>query len=152
RAARRVDYTPGRRTVNPWFLVPLASAVVCLISGIVILLREPDAPTHRCASALLLGGAWWGLCETLATLSPDATTALALARLSAPGWIFAGPLCLHLFVAQGRAPDWTRAALPLAWAGALASLGLAWTTPWLHRAMTPVSWGWAYEVGPAFAP
>jgi len=136
--------------VNPWFLVPLASGLVCMICGILILLREPDATTHRCAGAMLLGGAWWGLCEALWTLAPDPETALALARLSVPGWVFVGPLSLQLFLSQGRAPDWVRGALPIAWAGAIAALGLGWTTPWIHRGVTPVPWGWAYEVGPAF--
>jgi signal transduction histidine kinase len=138
--------------VNPWFLVPLASGLACLVCGIVILLREPDAPTHRCAGTLLLGGAWWGLCEALWTLAPDPETALALVRLSTPGWIFAGPLCLQLFVAQGRAPGWVRGMLPIAWAGSVAALGIAWTTPWLTRSVESVPWGWAYRVGPAFAP
>src|SRR5690606_12961051 len=143
---------PREAFVNPWFLVPLASALVCLASGIVILLREPDATTHRAAGALLLGAAWWGLCEALWTLAPNAEVAFALVCLSAPGWIFAGPLSLHLFATQGRTRDWLRAALPVAWAGACVSLGLAWATPWLHRAVVPAPWGWAYEVGPAFAP
>jgi signal transduction histidine kinase len=137
--------------VNPWVLVPLASGLACLISGILILLREPDSTTHRCAAAMLLGGAWWGLCEMLWTLAPDPVTALSLVRLSAPGWIFVGPLALTLFLAQGRAPAWVRAVLPAVWAGSLAALGLAWTTPWMLRDVSRVSWGWAYEVGPAFA-
>jgi len=136
--------------VNPWFLVPLASGLTCLICGILILLREPHATTHRCAGAMLLGGAWWGLCEALWTLTPDAATALALARMSMPGWVFVGPLALQLFLAQGRAPGWVRAALPAVWACSLAALGLGWTTPWMLRAVEPVGWGWAYQVGPAF--
>jgi signal transduction histidine kinase len=138
--------------VNPWFLVPLVSGLVCLVCGILVLLREPDATTHRCAGALLLGGAWWGLCEALWTLAPDPHAALVLVRISTPGWVFAGPLCLHLFTAEGRAAAWVRGMLAAAWAGALAALGVAWTTPWLTRAVAPVPWGWAYEVGPAFAP
>jgi signal transduction histidine kinase len=138
--------------VNPWFLVPLASGLVCLVCGILILLRELDSTTHRCAGALLLGGAWWGLCEALWTIAPDPATALALSRLSAPGWLFVGPLSLQLFLAGGRAPTWVRGALAVAWAGALVTLGLGWTTPWLHRGVVAVPWGWAYVPGPAFLP
>ncbi|MEB2345405.1 MAG: ATP-binding protein [Deltaproteobacteria bacterium] len=136
--------------MNPWFLVPLASGLACMICGILVLLREPDAATHRCTGALLLGAAWWGLCEALWTLAPDPETALALARLSVPGWVFVGPLALQLFLAHGRAPAWVRGVLPVAWAGSLAALGIGWTTPWLLRGVTPVPWGWALEVGPAF--
>ncbi|HEY8494406.1 MAG TPA: ATP-binding protein [Myxococcota bacterium] len=137
--------------MNPWFLVPLASGLICLACGILLLHREPDAPTHRCGGALLLGGAWWGLCEAIWTLAPDPDTALALVRLSTPGWVLTGALSLQLAVAEGRAPVWVRVWLPAAWGGALVALGLAWTTPWMHESVSPVAWGWAYQVGPAFA-
>ena len=71
--------------MNPWFLVPLVSGLACLVCGTLILAREPHATTNRCAGLLLLGAAWWGLCEALWTLAPDAQTALLLARVSGPG-------------------------------------------------------------------
>jgi len=134
--------------LNPYFALPLVSAVACLVFGVLILAREPRATTHRCAAALLLGGAWWGICEALWTLAPDAESAFVLLRVSTPGWIAIGPVCMHLFLAQERRPPrWVRKALPLAYAIAALFLVAAWATPTIDRAMRREPWGWSYEVG-----
>src|SRR5262249_34885531 len=120
--------------------------------GLLILAREPDATTHRCAGALLLGAAWWGVCEALWTIAPDAHTALLLVRLSTPGWIAVGPISMHLFLAQEtRPPAWIRRALLPCYALA-ALFGIASLfMPEMASGITRVRWGWSYEVG-AFYP
>ena len=134
--------------MNPYLALPLGSALACMAFGLLILAREPDATTHRCAGALLLGGAWWGICEALWTLAPDAETALRLVRLSTPGWIAVGPVSMHMFLGQEkRPPTWIRRMLLPSYALALlfgiASLFL----PQMASGITRVRWGWSYEVG-----
>ena len=138
--------------MNPYFALPLASALACMAFGILILAREPGAVSNRCTGALLLGTSWWGICEALWTLAPDESTALLLVRASALGWIGIGPLCMHLFLSQGRrVPRALRAALPVAYASSLLTLVIEWLTPWMHVRAVRVAWGWSYEVGPAYA-
>ena len=139
--------------MNPWFVVPLMSGLACLTFAVLLLAREPRAATSRYAALLLLGGAWWGVFETLWTLAPDAGTALLLLRLSAPGWIFIGPICLELFLADAPGgPGRLRSLRPIVWGAAAATLAMAWTTNWIHAGMEPVPWGWAYRSGPLHAP
>jgi signal transduction histidine kinase len=150
---------PGEptRDVNPYFVFPLASALACLVFGVLILARDPDSTPHRCAAALLLGGSWWGICEALWTLAPDPVTALALMRISAPGWIACGPLCMHLYLAdERRAHHPLRRMLPLAYAIAACFLAVEWCEPfldrgpWITEGMERVPWGWAYRTGPVY--
>jgi PAS domain S-box-containing protein len=143
--------------VNPYFILPLASALACLVFGVLILARDPESPPHRCASALLFGGTWWGVCEALWTLAPDAPTALVLLRISAPGWIAVGPVCMHLFLAtERRSGHPLRSVLPFAYAVAGFFLIVEWaepflaTGPFLTEGMTRVAWGYAYVPGPAY--
>ncbi len=139
--------------MNPWFVVPLASGVACLTFAVLLIAREPRAATSRYAALLLLGGAWWGVCEALWTLAPDAETALLLERLSAPGWIFIGPVCLELFFAEAPAAGGRlRTVRSIAWFAAATALAIEWTTDWIHVGMEPVAWGWAYQVGRLYAP
>ncbi len=145
------------RHVNPYFLLPLVSSLACLVFGVLILARDPESTPHRCVATLLLGGTWWGLCETLWTLAPDASTALLLLRISAPGWVAVGPVSMHLFLAAERHESHAlRSALPFAYAGAALFLLVEWTEPlfasgpWLTEGMTRVAWGWAYVPGPAY--
>jgi signal transduction histidine kinase len=137
--------------MNPWFVVPLLSGLACLVFGLLVWLREPDSTSNRCMAAILLGASWWGVCEALWTLAPDARSALFFVRLSALGWIAVGPLCMHLFLAQMRrtAPA-LRAAIPAAYAAAALAFGIEWLSPWMHARVAPVAWGWAYTPGPAY--
>jgi len=143
--------------LNPYFLFPLVSALACLVFGVLFLARGPAATENRCAAALLLGGAHWGVCEAVWTLTPDAASALTAVRVSALGWIAVGPLCMHLFLAQERrAFRGLRRALPFCYGIAGLCLALEWSEPWLPggpyltRGMAPVPWGWAYLPGPLY--
>jgi signal transduction histidine kinase len=143
--------------VNPYFILPLGSALACLVFGVLILARDPESSPHRCAAALLFGGTWWGLCEALWTLAPNAATALVLLRISAPGWIAVGPVCMHLFLAtERRSAHPLRRLLPFAYAGAGIFLLVEWlepllaSGPFLTEGMTRVPWGYAYVPGPAY--
>jgi len=140
--------------LNLYFVFPLASALACLVIGVLILARGPAATENRCAAALLLGGAWWGLCEAIWTLAPDAANALVWVRASALGWIAVGPISMHLFLAQERRVfRGLSRVLPFAYAFAGLCLAIAWSEAWLPggpyltRAMEPVPWGWAYRPG-----
>jgi signal transduction histidine kinase len=145
-----------RPHVNPYFLLPLVSALACLVFGVAIWTSDPEAKSNRCAAGLMAGGAFWGICEALWTLAPDARTAELLLRVSAPGWIAIGPLCMHLFLVQERRDrSRLRRLLPAAYATAGAFLGLVWAEPWLGSPwftlrMDPVPWGWAYRAGVAY--
>ena len=150
---------PGEptRDVNPYFLLPLSSALACLVFGVLILARDPDSTPHRCASALLLGGSWWGIGEAFWTLAPDPGTAEMVMRISAPGWIGVGPVCMHLYLADARrAHHPLRRLLPIAYAIAACFLAIEWSEPflahgpWITEGMERVPWGWAYQTGPAY--
>jgi signal transduction histidine kinase len=143
--------------VNPYFLLPLVSALACLVLGVLILARGPAATENRCAAALLLGGAFWGVCEAFWTVAPDARHALIGLRVSALGWIAVGPIALQLFLAQDRRElRALRRALPITYGFAALCLALEWSEPWLPggpfltREMVAVPWGWAYRVGPLY--
>jgi len=139
--------------LNPWFVLPLTSGLACFAIAVLMLAREPRAGTSRYAALLLLGAAWWGVFEALWTLAPDAETALLLLRLSAPGWIFIGPICLELFLADAPdGPGRLRTMRMIAWGAATIALVIEWTTNWIHIGMEPVPWGWAYRFGPLYAP
>jgi two-component system NtrC family sensor kinase len=158
RSRHQVAPAPGRSSqaepsVNPYFLLPLVSALVCVVCGVALLLRGPEATPNRCAAALMVGGGYWGICEALWTLAPDPVAAERVLRLSAPGWIAVGPTCMHLFLSQERG-SWRglRRLLPLAYGVAGAFLALVWIEPWLAARwftveMAPVPWGYAYRAG-----
>jgi signal transduction histidine kinase len=137
--------------VNPWFAVPLLAGLACLVLGVLIVAREPEATSHRCTGALLFGAAWWGMCEALWTLAPDPERAMLWLRISAPGWACVGPVAMHLFLSQTRrAPRALWAALPFAYAAAATAVVLVWTTNWIDASMVRVAWGYAYRAGPAY--
>jgi signal transduction histidine kinase len=132
--------------MNAYLWLPLLSGLACLAFAVLIVAREPWATTNRLTGLVLAGGAWWGCCEALWTVAPDAGAALYLVRLSTPGWAFVGPLALHLLLDQapGGAKGLRRLVLS---AYAVAGLGLAaeWAAPSLHSGAVPVAWGWGYQ-------
>jgi signal transduction histidine kinase len=137
--------------MDAYFLLPLGSGLACLVFAVLILAREPSLTSSRVLAALLAGAAWWGVCDALWSVTDDPERALALVRLSAPGWVASGPLALHLLLhGTPGVPAALRRLVPLSYAGALVALALEWASPWMHRGVHPVPWGFAYDVGPGF--
>jgi PAS domain-containing protein len=131
--------------MNPYFWLPLLSGLACLAFAVLVVAREPWATTTRLTGLILAGAAWWGCCDALWTLAPDAGSALHLVRLSAPGWIFLGPLALHLLLDQAPGvPRGLRRLIPSAYAVAGFALAAEWAAPSLHAGAVPVAWGWGY--------
>jgi signal transduction histidine kinase len=131
----------------------LLVGAACIVSGAsagFVAGRDPGRRPARLAAILLLGAAWWNLCEVALGLAPDRATALAWMRASAPGWSFVGPLVLHVFLATG---DGRRArlrrALPPLYAASLGFLLLGGLTPALVADAVPAPWGWRPRLGPA---
>jgi signal transduction histidine kinase len=131
--------------MNPYFWLPLVSGLACLAFAVLVVAREPWATTTRLTGLILAGAAWWGCCDALWTLAPDAGSALHLVRLSAPGWIFLGPLALHLLLDQAAGvPRGLRRMVPSAYGVAGLALAAEWAAPSLHAGAVPVAWGWGY--------
>jgi signal transduction histidine kinase len=139
--------------VNPYLLVPLLSCITCAMLSVGILARDSRHPANRLGAALALGAAWWGLCEVLWNGADEPAVALRLVRLSAFGWMSLGPIVFHLFLElTGRLRERRRLLLGAAYACAAAGVVLDLFTPWLHPGVVRTSWGWAYALGPGFAP
>lgn len=134
-----------------YFAIPLISGLVCVATGVLILSRDPHETGYRCAGALLLGAGYWGVCETFWTVCADPETALFFVRLSAPGWLWIGPLCLHLFLSGPRSHGIAASVTPWMYAVPLLALAAEWTTDGMHTGVIARPWGWAYETGPVYA-
>jgi len=139
--------------MHPYALVPAAACLICGVCAGYLSGREARRPGARAGAALLLGAAWWALCELAWNLSPDPASALRWMRASAPGWIFVGPLVLHLFVAAGADRGRRRrVVLPCLYAVSTGFLLLAWLTSAVLADATRTPWGFGLVPGPAFLP
>ncbi len=129
-------------------LVATAALVSAMCAG-GILARDPLGRATRRGAALMLAAAYWAICEVAWNLATDHDTALAWVRASAPGWLFAGPVTLQLFLEAegGPWPRLRRLVLPL-YAASFGLLALTWFTPWIIRDVVQTRWGWGYVVGP----
>ena len=91
-------------------LYPLVPLLACLVSAVLataILVSDARRKANRLAAALVSGASFWAFCEVMWHAQRDAPTALALVRLSGLGWVWIGPLVLHLFLELSPAP-WRR--------------------------------------------
>jgi signal transduction histidine kinase len=135
----------------PYVLVPLLSCVVCATVATAILIRGPEDTRNRLAATLIAGAGFWAFCEVLWNTSSDPARVLWLVRASSLGWVWIGPLTVHLFLGlTGAAAPRARRALPLLYSISGLFLLVAWYTPWVHLSVVHASWGWAYTLGPAY--
>ncbi|GEM_PF-6050828 len=82
----------------------------------------------------------------------EASTALFLHRLAAPGFVFLAPLAMWLVHEVAETPPRSLARLlPAAFTLGTISLVVAWFSPWMIAGMVRTTWGWALVPGPAFA-
>jgi len=134
-----------------YVLIPLVSCVVSAMLASAILTRSLADPRNRLAALIMSGASFWAFCEVLWNTRSDPGDVLWLVRASTLGWVWIGPLTLHLFLGlTGVAAPRTRRALPVLYAIAALFLLVDWTTPWMHPSVERTSWGWAYSLGPAY--
>jgi two-component system NtrC family sensor kinase len=115
-----------------------------------ILCRNPSLRAHRLAAAIVAAGSYWALCETLSAFQNEPGAALFWIKASSLGWVWFGPLTLHLLLElTGEGLPRLRAALPHLYAAAVGLLLIDWGTPWIHPGVVRTGWGWGYQLGPA---
>lgn len=137
--------------MNPYLLVPMLACVGCAASAGMMFARSTAYGTSRAAAQILLGGAFWALCEIAWNTADDPDTALALIRASAAGWVWLGPSVTQLFLERELRPNsGRRRILAVQYGIAAVLLGVTWFTPWMHADVVRTSWGWSYQPGPAF--
>jgi PAS domain S-box-containing protein len=138
--------------MNPYLGVPLTAAIACFaLASAVLRMGVVRQLPNRLAATLMLSAGFWAACEVLWNAASDPGVALWLKRISAPGWVFLGPLGFHFmlsiaFVEGVDRRRWVRGL----YAGAALFLLLTWVTPWMIAAMEPTRWGFAAVPGPLF--
>src|SRR5262245_30911458 len=138
--------------MHPTVLLPAAACLTSAVCAGFIAAREAPRPVARLIAVIYVGTAWWALCEVAIGLAPDGASALAWSRASVPGWIFLGPLVLHLFATvaeeSGRRTRRLLLALYAVSGGLLLGSLLG---PALVAGTVRTPWGWGPVPGPAFA-
>jgi PAS domain S-box-containing protein len=137
--------------MQPYHLVLAAASVISAACAGFIFARDPRRRDGQMMALVLLGAAWWGACEVAWNLALDAASARTAVRFSTPGWIFIGPMVLHVFAGTGR-----RGSEPVRWALAAlycvsaVFLVLALTTNLILGDPVRTRWGWQSTLGPLF--
>ena len=134
-----------------YVLIPLGASIIAAIAASTIWTPDPAQKANRLAATLMAGTLLWALCEVLWNTCQSADVALWLVRISALGWVWTGPLALHLLleitgIDAPRYSHW----LPRLYTAAAVFLAIDLCTPWIHPAVLRTSWGWAYRLGPAY--
>ena len=139
-------------TAMLYLALPLSACVACGMLAVAVLARDRTRRESHLAAAVAIAGAWWAGCQVLWTAAETPELALALTRLSSPGWMTIGPLLLHLFLElSGHPLRRDRRALFLLYSVPACFVALDLLTPWIHPSVTEASWGWTYRVTPIFA-
>lgn len=137
--------------MHPYVLIPLGASIIAAIAASTIWTPDPAQKANRLAAILMAGTLLWALCEVLWNTCQSPDLALWLVRISALGWVWTGPLALHLLleitgIDAPRYSHW----LPRLYTAAAVFLAIDLCTPWIHPAVLRTSWGWAYRLGPAY--
>jgi len=137
--------------VNLYLVVPLVSAIVSACFGAVTLLMGPTQRANRAGGLLMLGVAYWAVCEVLWNTASDPNAALWLFRFASPGFLFLAPLTADLVLSASEQP-WSKLkrGLPLLYATSTVLLALTLATPWMVEDMRATSWGFGMVPGPLF--
>jgi PAS domain S-box-containing protein len=128
----------------------IAAAVSAACAG-GFLFEAPHRLPNRLAAVLLGGASFWALCEVAWNSAPNPESALFWMRLSTPGWIFIGPVVLHIVLAVvGRPHPVLTRLTKMLYAVSVAFLILAWSSDTMISGAVATNWGNAYLVGAAY--
>jgi signal transduction histidine kinase len=136
-----------------WYVPLLAAATLisAACGGAVFLHHRQHRGSQR-AGLLLFGCGYWSASQLLACLAPDAAGADFWFRAGALGWVFIGPLALHVFMdALSDTRRSLRRVRGLLYAASAVLLALTFATDLVVRGVRPVAWGFWIEVGPVYA-
>jgi len=137
--------------VHPFLLLVALSTLACAACGGAIYVQSGPTRHSRAAALAIFGWGYWGVCQLLFHGAADAETAVWIARASAPGWMFIGPLSLQIFVDNaGAHRRWLRGALWTLYAASSVLVVLSVATPWMIAGMRPAPWGYGIAPGPLF--
>jgi PAS domain S-box-containing protein len=135
----------------PFVWIPLFACFAAAAMAAAILARDPGQKVNRLIALVLLGSAHWSLCEVVWSLLDDAERVVQWIRLSALGWVWMGPLSLHIYVEIANdANSRARRFLRPAYACAAAGLVVYAATPFGVAEAFPSDWGWSFRFGPLF--
>ncbi len=136
----------------PWLSVLLLVSAV-LASGLAGALWAGGSGqrANRLVALVLVCSAFWSLCELIWNSLPDPEWAARIVRLSSLGWMWMGPLALHVYTEIANEPrSLSRRLLPHAYGVTLAGILMYVTTPWGVERVVPVGWGFGIVFGPLF--
>ncbi|HEY8156668.1 MAG TPA: ATP-binding protein [Myxococcota bacterium] len=137
--------------MHPFAIVQLVASLAAVMLAVALLAINSKQRANRLVAIVLLCSAHWSLCEVFWSLSDDPRRVLQWVRLSSLGWMWLGPLTLHIISELvGGANTGLRRALPWAYACAVASILLYVATPWCLAEPVRTSLGWGVRFGPLF--
>jgi signal transduction histidine kinase len=136
--------------VHPYTLLLAIACLVCAGCGGALYLQAPARRVHQVATVFMAACAYWAFCQALLTITTDRELARAIFDVAVPGWVFLGPLMLHIAMEmagrRSRSLIWLRNGI---YASAVAMFPLSWWTDLVSAPAERMSWGWTYEMGPA---
>jgi len=137
--------------MSAFALVPLLSCLICAVLATAILARDPSRLANRLGAGLVGGASFWALCEVLWSGQDDPDVVLLLVKLASLGWVWMGPLALHLILElTGDPMPRMRRGLRYCYGVSALVILVDWFTPWVYKGVMRTSSGWTYEFGPAY--
>jgi PAS domain S-box-containing protein len=137
--------------MHPFAILQLVASLAAVMLATALVALNSQQRVNRLVALVLVCSAHWSLCEVFWSLADDPRRVLQWIRLSSLGWIWLGPLAVHVISdLVGGANTGLRRALPWAYAAAIASLLLYVATPWCLSEPVRTSFGWGIRFGPLF--
>jgi signal transduction histidine kinase len=133
--------------MNPYLMMVACSCVVSAVCAGYVLARGARPPETWLSTCILAGSSYWAMCEVAAGMSADAETALWWLRASSVGWMFIGPLVVHMLIRVHQLSTPLRYWLPVAYAASAGFLVLTFSTDTIMERPVRTSWGWTFQPG-----
>jgi signal transduction histidine kinase len=137
--------------MQPLAIVQLLAAVIAVMIAMALIAADSRQRASVLVAVALICSAWWSLCEVCWSFEGDPRRVVQWIKLSALGWMWLGPLTLHIISELvGGAKPGLRRSLPWAYGSAVASIVLYIASPWCLEEPVRGRFGWAVRFGPLF--